>query len=204
MTVEAGWSVSVDGRLLQASRPAKHQLSCTDGRKPSPYRLQSKGINLVRIGACWGQSRQSVQQTSANLEFAPTRKQLVWGASASLMFAWKTAPTVGGASFLRKDIHKLTWKSPDGLTTNQIDHILINRKWGRSLQGQQGPRVTVNIKLEINRRLTHVLRVDPDCIPKVALRWSPPGKRIKRRLKTTWRNWRWQHGVRHNTWNRWM
>lgn len=55
------------------------------------------------------------------------------------MFAWKTAPMVGGTSFLRKDIHKHTWKSPDGLTTIQIDHILINRKWGRSLQGQRGP-----------------------------------------------------------------
>ena len=41
---------------------------------------------------------------------------------------------IGGTIFPHLDIHKLTWKSPDGRTTNQIDHIMINRKWRRSLQ----------------------------------------------------------------------
>ena len=31
------------------------------------------------------------------------------------------------------DNHKLTWKSPDGKTVNQIDHVVINNKWRRSL-----------------------------------------------------------------------
>ena len=35
---------------------------------------------------------------------------------------------VGGTVFPHKDIHKLTWKSPDNHTTNQIDHIIINGK----------------------------------------------------------------------------
>ena len=41
---------------------------------------------------------------------------------------------IGGTIFAHRDIHKLTWKSPDGRTSNQIDRIIINGKWRRSLQ----------------------------------------------------------------------
>ena len=33
-----------------------------------------------------------------------------------------------------QNIHKLSWLSPDGRTINQIDHIITNAKWRRSLQ----------------------------------------------------------------------
>ena len=32
-----------------------------------------------------------------------------------------------------KDIHKVTWNSPDGVTQNQIDHIIVNSKFRRSV-----------------------------------------------------------------------
>jgi hypothetical protein len=48
-----------------------------------------------------------------------------------------------------------------------------------------------NVVNEIRqRRLTwlgHVLRMDQNRIPKVALRWTPPGKRKSGRPKMTWR-----------------
>ncbi|XP_071510344.1 uncharacterized protein [Diadema antillarum] len=41
---------------------------------------------------------------------------------------------IGGTLFQHKDIHKLTWYSPNGRDRNQIDHIMINGMWRRSLQ----------------------------------------------------------------------
>ncbi|XP_025996626.2 uncharacterized protein LOC105203684 [Solenopsis invicta] len=40
---------------------------------------------------------------------------------------------IGGTLFPHKDIHKVTWMSPDHRTNNQIDHLLISKTWRRSL-----------------------------------------------------------------------
>jgi hypothetical protein len=36
---------------------------------------------------------------------------------------------IGGTIFPHREIHKLTWISPNGRDKNQIDHIIINGKW---------------------------------------------------------------------------
>ena len=41
---------------------------------------------------------------------------------------------ISGTIFQDKSIHKLTWRSPDGTTFNQIDHFIVNNKWCRSLE----------------------------------------------------------------------
>ena len=68
---------------------------------------------------------------------------------------------IGGTIFAHRDIHKLTWKSPDGRTSNQIDHIIINGKWRRSLQDVRVCRgadiysdhylVTASVKLKLHK-----------------------------------------------------
>ena len=40
---------------------------------------------------------------------------------------------IGGTKFAHKDIHKATWKSPDGRTTNQINHQLISTRYASHL-----------------------------------------------------------------------
>ena len=44
-----------------------------------------------------------------------------------VQFAATTDMIIGGTIFTHKNIHKVTWRSPDGVTMNQIDHILIQR-----------------------------------------------------------------------------
>ncbi|KAL0271865.1 UNVERIFIED_CONTAM: hypothetical protein PYX00_008828 [Menopon gallinae] len=43
-------------------------------------------------------------------------------------FAISKNMTIASTYFPRKNIHKHTWTSPDGLTKNQIDHVLIDTK----------------------------------------------------------------------------
>ena len=48
---------------------------------------------------------------------------------------------IEGTIFPHKNIHKLTWKSPDGTNFNQIDYVIIKSKWRRSLLDVRAYRV---------------------------------------------------------------
>ena len=41
---------------------------------------------------------------------------------------------------MRRDIHKTTWRSPDQRMVSQIDHVIVNQKWRRSLQDVKANR----------------------------------------------------------------
>ncbi|KAI0233499.1 hypothetical protein LSAT2_016251, partial [Lamellibrachia satsuma] len=47
---------------------------------------------------------------------------------------------IGGTLFKHRNIHKTTWTSPDNNTVSQIDHVLVNQKWRRSLQDVRARR----------------------------------------------------------------
>jgi len=44
-------------------------------------------------------------------------------------FATSKNLVVKNTMFLHRNIHKYTWPSPDCMTHNQIDHVLIGRRW---------------------------------------------------------------------------
>jgi hypothetical protein len=48
-------------------------------------------------------------------------------------FATSKDLVVKSTMFPHQNIHKYTWTSPDGKTHDQIDHVLIDRRWHSSI-----------------------------------------------------------------------
>ena len=64
-----------------------------------------------------------------------TRQNELFNYSNKYLFLRKlNGRGIGGTLFPHKRVHKATWISPDGVTENQIDHILISQRWRTSLQ----------------------------------------------------------------------
>lgn len=57
-----------------------------------------------------------------------------------ISFAASSSLIVSSTTFPHKNIHKYTWKSPDGRTMNQIDHILIVKRYRSSISNMRSYR----------------------------------------------------------------
>ena len=51
------------------------------------------------------------------------------------IFCASNGLVIGGTLFPHKKLHKLSWRSPDGITKSHIDHVAINKPWRSSQQG---------------------------------------------------------------------
>lgn len=79
-------------------------------------------------------------------------------------FALSNDYKISSTMFPRKDIHKYTWTSPNGLTKNQIDHVLVDQRHKSSITDVKSVRgaecgtdhslilVKVNQRIAIQRR----------------------------------------------------
>ena len=66
---------------------------------------------------------------------------------------------------------------------NKISNVELYKKSGCN-------GAVLEIKRQRLRWPGHVLRMPKDSIPKVALKWTPPGKRKRGRPKLTWPSWK--------------
>ena len=70
--------------------------------------------------------------------------------------------TVSSTKFPHKNIHKATWISPDGITRNQIDHVIIDRRHGsdirdvRSYRGADADSDHLLVKIKYKQRISMV------------------------------------------------
>ena len=49
-------------------------------------------------------------------------------------FCSNNSLVIGGTIFSHRKCHKTTWVSPDRLTENQIDHVMVRQRYRSSLQ----------------------------------------------------------------------
>lgn len=79
--------------------------------------------------------------------------------------------SIGNTFFRHKHIHKVTWTSPDGGTSNEIDYICISSRWRSSLHdvwtfrgadvGSDHNLVVARIWLRLKRRSQAVTSARP-------------------------------------------
>lgn len=87
-------------------------------------------------------------------------------------FATSNNFLIKSTMFDHKNIHKQTWVSNDGITRNQIDHVLINARRGsgitdvRSLRGLDADSDHFLVRAKFRERISNIRNTRPEKIPK--------------------------------------
>ena len=69
------------------------------------------------------------RQRQCNWLLAEGTVKFILSRTTEMNFATSQNLAVNCTMFPLQNIHQYTWTSPDGKTHNQIDHILIDRRW---------------------------------------------------------------------------
>lgn len=80
-------------------------------------------------------------------------------------FCMENGLVIGGSIFTHNTIHKLTWVSPHGQVENQIDHVLVNPKWRKSLFDVRDMRGGADVGSDYHLvRMLLKLKNGPQCL----------------------------------------
>jgi len=91
-----------------------------------------------------------------------------------IQFASSHNAIVSSTTFQHKDIHNMTWRSPDGKVHNQIDHVVVNRRYARCItdvRSQRGAdvgtdhylvRIKFRCRIQLKKRATVLRNVSFD------------------------------------------
>ena len=173
---DASRPINIDGEPLEHIEEFTYlgSVISTDNsaQKDIKARLNKARCAFSRLKNIW-KSKQYSLKTKVRIYNSNVKSVLLYGSEC-----WR---------IVKRDINKVN------AFHNSCLRRICNIFWPNKISNNDLYQKTgcTSIDLEIKKRrlrwLGHVLRMSPERIPKVALRWTPAGKRKRGRPKTTWR-----------------
>ena len=142
------------------------------GQKDIKARLGKARCAFAKLQNIW-KSNQYTTKTKIRLYNSNVKSILLYGSECWRVVKGDMAKIDAFHNRCLRKICRIFWP-------NKISNVDLYKKTGCN-------SAVLEIKRRRLRWLKHVLRMPQDSIPKVALRWTPPGKRKRGRPKMTWR-----------------
>ena len=168
--------ITIDGEALELVKDFTYLgsvISSDNGaKKDIQARLNKARGAFSRLRNIW-RSKQYSQKTKIRLYNSNVKSVLLYGSEC-----WR---------IIKSDVDKVN------AFHNGCLRRICNIYWPQKISNENlykktgCKNISIEIKIRRLRWLGLVLRMSQERIPKVALRWTPPGKRKRGRPKTTWR-----------------